>query len=176
MQKQLSQVNILDDDCIQGALESALLTIKPKSIIRPTLVLSSRTDAGVHALCNAAHVDLKNKYYDIYKPEVILRYVNTYMAKCSHNIRLLECIPVKNDFHARYNAKSRTYMYRFMVPKKDSENRIPIMELPYCHLIRDFTFDIEKVKHATRLFVGYKDFTTFVSKYSQLTGVPAQSN
>jgi len=42
--------------------------------------------------------------------------------------RLLECIPVTKDFHARYCVKSRTYMYRFMIPKVAEEHRIPLVE------------------------------------------------
>lgn len=46
-----------------------------------------RTDAGVHALGNTAHVELENKYNTIYNSSVLKSYVNRYFVKCGHSIR-----------------------------------------------------------------------------------------
>ncbi|XP_011154892.1 tRNA pseudouridine synthase-like 1 [Harpegnathos saltator] len=163
VQKQVSVPNIRDGDTVQGALEAALLNILPKTTIRPNIYLSSRTDAGVHALCNAGHVELENKYNVLYKDDNIKAFVNRYFNKCGHTIRLLEFTPVTNDFHARGSCKSRTYIYRFMIPKVPGEQRIPLVDAPHTYLVKAHDFDVDRVKCGTQLFMGVKDFTTFSS-------------
>ncbi|XP_014475062.1 PREDICTED: tRNA pseudouridine synthase-like 1 isoform X2 [Dinoponera quadriceps] len=118
-------------------------------------------DAGVHALCNTGHVELQNKYNVLYKTDEINRFVNNYFNKCGHTIRLLECTPVTNDFHARFSCKSRTYIYRFMIPKVPDEQRLSLVDTQHTYFIRESNFDIDRVKHGTELFMGIKDFTTF---------------
>ncbi|KYQ48977.1 tRNA pseudouridine synthase-like 1 [Trachymyrmex zeteki] len=136
----------------------------PKSLIVPSLCLSSRTDAGVHALGNTAHVELENKYNTVYNSSDIKKYVNRYFSKCGHIIRLLECIPVTKDFHVRSSCKSRTYLYRFMIPKICEEQRVSLSEMIHTYHIRSYNFDIDRVRRGTQLFMGTKDFTTFSTK------------
>ncbi|XP_072749865.1 tRNA pseudouridine synthase-like 1 [Anoplolepis gracilipes] len=164
LQRQSGNSFIRDTDSIQGALETALLTIAPKSLIRPSLCLSSRTDIGVHALCNTGHVELENKYGQIYNTSDIKKYVNRYFIKCGHSIRLLDCIPVTYDFHVRASVKSRTYIYRFMIPKVPEEHRISLAEAAHTYHLRTYNFDIDRARSGTKLFMGTKDFTTFSAK------------
>ncbi|KAH0956719.1 hypothetical protein HN011_007830 [Eciton burchellii] len=164
IQKQSVENYVRDIDTIQGAIEAALVNLLPKSQIRPVLHLSSRTDAGVHALCNTAHVELENKYNHIYDSSDVKKFANRYFNKCGHFIRLLDFIPVTNAFHARYCCKSRTYVYRFMTPKVFNEQRIPIIEGKHSHFIRSSNFDIDRMKNAMQLFMGTKDFTTFSAR------------
>lgn len=164
LQRQTGDNFVRDTDSIQGALEAALLNIFPRSLIRPSLCLSSRTDAGVHALCNTCHVELENKYDRVYNTSDIKKYVNRYFAKCRHCIRLLDCIPVTYDFHARHSVKSRTYIYRFMVPKVSEEQRISLVETTHTYHCRAYDFDIDRARRGTKLFMGTKDFTTFSAK------------
>ncbi|XP_043254119.1 tRNA pseudouridine synthase-like 1 isoform X2 [Colletes gigas] len=166
MQKNVMRNNFMlqDPDTIQGALECAFSTLLPKCASWPKVTPSSRTDSGVHALYASAHVDLENKYDCIRNSNEVLMFVNRYLSKCDHDIRLLEVIPVTQKFHARYFAKSRTYIYRFMVAKDSNEQRIPIAERNRTHFLRTEYFDIEKIKCATSLFMGTKDFTTFCAQ------------
>ncbi|XP_033329892.2 tRNA pseudouridine synthase-like 1 [Megalopta genalis] len=154
---------INDIDTIQGALECAFTTIIPKCINRPKLTTSSRTDIGVHAFCNAAHIDLQNTHDCLYIPSMVLEQINRYFIACHHDIRLLDFIPVSNDFNARRCAKSRSYVYRFMVPKDNIPYGIPIIERSHTYCFRSQNFDIERVKRATQLFLGRKNFETFSS-------------
>ncbi|XP_078045621.1 tRNA pseudouridine synthase-like 1 isoform X2 [Augochlora pura] len=155
---------INDVDTIQGAIECAFRALIPKCINSPKLSTSSRTDVGVHAFCNAAHVDLQNQYNFVYNPVFVLKNINRYFIKCHHDIRLLDFIPVTADFQARRYAKSRTYIYRFMIPKSDVPYGIPIMEKSHTYCYRKENFNIEPVIRATRLFLGQKNFETFAAK------------
>ncbi|XP_029033784.2 tRNA pseudouridine synthase-like 1 isoform X1 [Osmia bicornis bicornis] len=157
-------IMVHDTDTIQGTLESAFSTLIPKCMVRPRFYSSSRTDTGVHALCNAAHIDIENKYDAIYNPDNVLKAINRYLIKCNHDIRLLEFVPVKLDFHARHFVQSRTYMYRFMIAKKKNEQRIPVIEASQCYHLRSETFDLERLKAGTKLFMGTKNFQTFSAK------------
>ncbi|XP_011629705.1 uncharacterized protein LOC105422141 [Pogonomyrmex barbatus] len=164
LQRQPSENFIRDTDSIQGALEAALLTIVPRSVIRPSLCLSSRTDAGVHAFGNSAHVELENKYSTIYKASDIKQKVNRYFFNCNHYIRLLDCTPVTYDFHSRASCKSRTYLYRFMIPKVEEEHRVSLPESIHTFHLRSHNFNIDRARRGTQLFIGKKDFTTFSAK------------
>ncbi|CAK9809575.1 tRNA pseudouridine synthase-like 1 [Anthophora plagiata] len=157
-------IQMHDTDTIQGALESALLKLSPKCTDFPKITCSSRTDAGVHSLCNSAHVDINNEYNKIYNPHEVLKIVNRYFTSCNHDIRLLDFIPVKENFHARTLAKSRTYIYRFVKAKDNNEQRLPLAELKQSFHFRSEKFDLERMKRATQLFMGTKDFTTFSAK------------
>ncbi|CAL7947421.1 unnamed protein product [Xylocopa violacea] len=153
-----------DTDTIQGALECAFSTLRPKCTKWPKLTSSSRTDAGVHALCNSAHIDIENKYDSMYNPNVVLRLVNQYFTHSNHKIRLLEFIPVKDTFHTRKCVKSRTYIYRFLKAKNINDHKIPVAEINQSFHFRSEIFDFEKLKQGTKLFVGTKNFTTFSEK------------
>ncbi|KOC66819.1 tRNA pseudouridine synthase-like 1 [Habropoda laboriosa] len=158
--------NILmhDTDTIQGTLETALTKILPKCTKWPKLTCSSRTDSGVHSLCNTAHVDIENKLDYIYNPHEVLKIVNRHLNHSSHDIRLLEFIPVNKNFHARKLAKSRTYIYRFGKAKYDNEHRLPLAEIKQSFHLSAENFDFERVKCAIQLFMGLKDFRTFSAK------------
>ncbi|KZC09639.1 tRNA pseudouridine synthase-like 1, partial [Dufourea novaeangliae] len=155
---------IRDVDTIQGAIENAFTTLIPKCTNLPMISVSSRTDAGVHALCNAADIRLSNAYNCLYNPSEVLRQINGYLMKCHHDIRLLDFIPVTDEFSARRVARSRTYIYRFMTPKQLDEHRIPIIEKVHTYHLRSETFDIERLQRGTQLFMGIKNFTSFSGK------------
>lgn len=146
-----------------GAIEAALLTLFPPSVLRPTLCLTSRTDSGVHALCSLGHITLENKYKAPYDTNEIIKQLNRYFIRCSHFIRILECIPVTDDFDTRRIIKSKTYLYRFMRAKEYGEQRVPILETCHTFHLRSETFDIDRMRKATQLFMGLKDFRTFAA-------------
>ena len=67
---------------------------------------SGRTDKGVHALEQSAHFDCQNKIKDINK---LVKSLNFFLNKKS--ISILKIKLKKNDFHSRFSAKERTYLY-----------------------------------------------------------------
>ncbi|CAK9823136.1 tRNA pseudouridine synthase-like 1 [Anthophora retusa] len=157
-------IQLHDADTIQGAIETAFLKLSPKCIDFPKMSTSSRTDVGVHSLCNSAHIDIANKYNKIYNPNIVLRVVNQYLNNCNHDIRLLEFTPVKENFNARRLAKSRSYIYRFIKAKYNDEHKYPLAELKRSFHLNSKEFDFERMKCATQLFMGLKDFRTFSGK------------
>src|SRR5207244_6053040 len=67
---------------------------------------AGRTDAGVHALAQCAHVDLPNDRLSV------ARWAQALNASLPPTIRVLRCQYVSNNFHARLSAKGKIYRYR----------------------------------------------------------------
>ena len=118
-----------DERTVQGALESAVWNIvKPSNPVK--LVTSSRTDKGVHALLNTAHVDLcpsssTGKYFP---PTEITKMVNLWMIKKDLDIRVRKTMAVPPTFHSRYDVARRSYLYRLaIVPQELGQRRQIIM-------------------------------------------------
>lgn len=134
----------IDRSTIQGLLEHSLKQFKPVNEIK--LILSSRTDAGVHALQSTVHVDLERANGQPYDPNVITYLLNRNFYHSSNHIRVLNSIIVPDTFHCRYNAKSRSYVYRIAVAKENINpeidvkahyfNYIPIEEIDRCYFIQ----------------------------------------
>ena len=132
---------------IQGALEEALAKILRT---RVDTVVAGRTDAGVHALHQIAHVDVPNGDWDIdnwpYKLNRML----------DDDIRIISVRPAPVHFHARFSALSRTYIYKIA----DAQRTLPPLErfdiAPwYRHL------DKAKMNEASALLLGEHDFRAF---------------
>ncbi|XP_026742671.1 tRNA pseudouridine synthase-like 1 isoform X2 [Trichoplusia ni] len=154
-------------------MEIALLSLK--SLNYPKFILSSRTDGGVHALNATAHFDLDRYGSKIYEPEGLAYHLNKYFFKHNNSIYVKKVIRVPDNFNARFNAISRTYLYRLAVKKQDvvlPENHsiasyVPIEEWKRCHFTRLPGFDLEKFKEGAKYLVGYHDWTTF-KKFDKL--------
>jgi tRNA pseudouridine38-40 synthase len=112
---------------------------------------AGRTDAGVHALAQCAHVDLNST-----RPAVE-RWPAALNASLPPTIRVLRCSFVSEKFHARYSAKSKTYRYRIWAG--------PV--LPPYELNRAWHFpgpiDLEPLRVAARKFIGTHDFAGFAA-------------
>ncbi|XP_029947757.1 tRNA pseudouridine synthase-like 1 isoform X2 [Salarias fasciatus] len=94
---------------VQDYLEDAIQKLKPVNPV--SLSISSRTDTGVHALSNSAHFDLQRR--DDKPPfteDVVVQALNFHLK--TEQIRITRARRVPADFHARYRAQSRTYVYR----------------------------------------------------------------
>ncbi|EDW68781.2 tRNA pseudouridine synthase-like 1 [Drosophila virilis] len=164
----------LDTNSVQGCLELALRVFRPKNEIQT--VLSSRTDAGVHALHSTVHVDLErsdNKFYDT---TTLTGVLNRTLDKQNLPIRVLSTQRVPDTFHCRYHAIGRTYLYRVAVAKnvtqsntinslrnKGYESFVPVEEIDRCYFLQNNNFDIERLKNAARMFLGVHDFRSFMS-------------
>lgn len=112
---------------------------------------SGRTDAGVHALAQCAHVDLSNRFLPTE------RWVEALNALLPQAIRVLRCRYVSNDFHARLSAKGKIYRYRIW-----NAPVLPPFEYRRAwHVTRPL--DLKVMKSAAQYFVGTHDFAGFAA-------------
>jgi tRNA pseudouridine38-40 synthase len=112
---------------------------------------AGRTDAGVHALAQCAHVDLSQKFLPPH------RWVEGLNALLPPAIRVLRCRYVSNDFHARLSAKGKIYRYRIWTAPI-----LPPFEYRRAwHVARPFNLRI--LKMAAKHFVGAHDFAGFAA-------------
>ena len=111
---------------------------------------AGRTDAGVHALAQCAHVDVHKRL----APEGWTAALNSCLPT---QLRVLRCRRVADDFHARFSAKGKIYRYRIW-----SGEILPPLEFGRAwHLPRDL--DLKVMKKAGDRFVGRHDFAGFAA-------------
>lgn len=133
---------------VEGMLENALYNINNHTETR--IFSSGRTDRGVHALGQAAHFDIDVN-------------ITLYKLKCALNsllpedIHVLSTEIVDKNFHARYNAISKTYIYKINVGEYSPIDRNHVYQ--YC---KDLNFD--NMCLAINDFLGEHDFKPFVSE------------
>ncbi|MCY4413646.1 MAG: tRNA pseudouridine(38-40) synthase TruA [Alphaproteobacteria bacterium] len=134
---------------VQGAIEAALSQICQTPL---KIVGSGRTDAGVHALKQVAHVDVPeatNQKALLYGLGQKLR---------SKRIVILAAEEVPDTFHARYSAKKRTYMYRVI------NRSCPLaIEKNYAWHVAH-TLKVDVMREAIHCLQGEHDFKTFQSR------------
>jgi tRNA pseudouridine38-40 synthase len=133
---------------IQDRLEDAIRRVIGK---RLAVHGAGRTDAGVHATGQCAHVDLPDRARS---PNEWQRMLNALLPA---QIRVLRARFVANDFHARFSAHRKTYRYRIWTAAV-----LPPFELGRVwHVMK--SVDPAKVQHATELFAGIHDFAGFAA-------------
>ncbi len=133
------------DDTIQGKIESCLSRILGESI---EISGSGRTDAGVHALGQVA-----NFHCDSTMPaEEILENLRRYLPE---DIGIYSCRDVSPRFHARLNAKEKTYCYRIWNSEKPC-----VFDRRYVTVISE-PLDLEKMRQTAAWFPGEHDFSAF---------------
>jgi len=107
---------------------------------------SGRTDAGVHALLQVAHLDVKT----MLAPEIIRMKLNDTLPP---DINIIEVEKAPAAFHARHDAVSRSYLYQISRRRTAFGKR-------FVWWIRD-RLDFAKMQEAAALFTGMQDFQSF---------------
>src|SRR4051812_15122975 len=133
---------------IQDHLEAAFRLISSQPI---RVHGAGRTDAGVHALAQCAHVDLPAQRYSSD------RWVSALNGVLPPTIRIMQCRFVPGSFHARFSAKGKIYRYRIW-----NAGVLPPLENGRAWLIRN-SLDIEAMTAAARNFCGQHDFASFAA-------------
>lgn len=131
---------------VQSVVEKALHTFLRQKI---KIFASGRTDTGVHALGQVAHFDVDKKL----NRRKAMYSLNALMRPNPVVIRKMEL--VDDDFHARFSAKQRTYLYRIQntaFPPVLNANRV-------WHVNQKL--DVKKMNQAAQLLIGKHDFSTF---------------
>ena len=133
---------------IQDHLESALDRVIGKAV---RVHGAGRTDAGVHALAQCAHVDVPAKFLPA------RRWIEALNALLPPAIRILRCRYVSDDFHARFSAKGKIYRYRIWTAPV-----LPPLEYGRAwHLARPL--DLDTLESAAKHFIGTHDFAGFAA-------------
>jgi len=110
---------------------------------------SGRTDSGVHALCQVAHLETST----MLGPEIIRMKLNDELPA---DINILEVEKTSPQFHARHDAISRSYIYQI-------SKRRSAFAKPFVWWIKD-RLDVEKMKSAAERLTGMRDFASFSDK------------
>ncbi len=135
-------------DTIQKRLEDALTKINNGK--KTTITATGRTDKGVHALMQYGHADI-----DVSITEKKLK--RAMNSNLPDDIYVIDTKIVPNDFHARYYAKRKIYQYCINLGEYNPIERNYVFQ--YNHQL-----NIEKIKEASKIFIGEHDFRAFVTE------------
>lgn len=135
-----------DTKTVESSIETILSSRFNKDI---KISASGRTDKGVHAYNQYATFEVD----DLFDKDKLLYYLN---KKVEDGIVFKSIKEVPSDFHARFSAKSKTYMYVINTGKFNVFKRN--YELQYCKNI-----DLDKLNEVKSLFIGKHDFENFTT-------------
>lgn len=137
---------------VQAAIESAL---KKLDATVPSIAAAGRTDAGVHALGQVAHCDMS----DAWDPFRLSEALNYHLKP--DPVAITACALVADEWHARFSAIERRYLYRIVV------RRAPLVhdKGQMWRVVRPL--DIDAMRDGAEHLIGKHDFTTFRSTMCQ---------
>ena len=145
-QRQQSQVSV------QGSIEKALSKLENKE---HTIAGAGRTDAGVHAKCQVAHCDLNKEW----EPFRLSEALNFHLRPLP--VAVIDCALVDKDWHARFSALERKYLFRLLVRRAPSTHEAGLVwQIGH-------SLDLSKMVEASKYLLGKHDFTTFRSSICQ---------
>ena len=136
---------------VQGELARVLRLIEGGEVV---VHGSGRTDAGVHAAGQVASVQLRREI----APEKLRAAVN---GNLERDVRVIEASVAPDDFHARYSARAKSYLYRIY----NAPVMSPFMNRYALHEARPL--DVERMRRAAHLFLGEHDWTAFSSAQAE---------
>lgn len=137
---------------VQGALEDA---VEKLTGLRSEVSGSGRTDAGVHASGQVAHVDIEKPF----APQRLADALNAHLRP--HPITVLAVEEAAPEFHARFDAVRRVYIYEIL-------NRRPPLALKRGRVWRVARkLDVKAMNDAAQRLRGHHDFTTFRDAHCQ---------
>ena len=131
---------------VQEALETAVTRFSGKQV---PVHGAGRTDAGVHALGQTAHLDLPKAV----PPEVLRSAVNHHLRPAA--ISVLAAEPASEDFDARLSATCRIYLYRIL-----NRRAPPALDRGRVWQVSP-ALDVEAMRAGARHLIGHHDFSTF---------------
>lgn len=140
----------LDGPSVQEYLENALSSFVPKQE-KFLIQGAGRTDAGVHATHQVAHFDL-DKAMDSFR---LKEAFNFHLRMANAPVAILDVQQVSDDFHARFSACGRGYIYRILnrkAPPVLDKNRVWWVYV---------ALDVAKMREAAQYLLGHHDFSSF---------------
>ncbi|MBN2905121.1 MAG: tRNA pseudouridine(38-40) synthase TruA [Rhodobacteraceae bacterium] len=131
---------------VQGAVEAALARLEPDL---PSIAAAGRTDAGVHALGQVAHCDMTRDW----DPFRLAAALNHHLKPAP--VAVVACARVSDDFHARFSAMERRYLFRLVSRRAPlTHDRGQVWRVPH-------PLTLAPMQEAARHLLGRHDFTTF---------------
>ncbi len=137
---------------VQAAIEDAVLAFCGETVV---VRAAGRTDAGVHALGQVVHVDIARPT----PADKVRDALNAHLRDVP--VAVLSAERVADDFHARFHATGRRYLYRIVnrrAPLALEANRAWLLHVP---------LDVARMRAAAAILVGHHDFTSFRSTRCQ---------
>jgi len=131
---------------VQGSIERAVLGFTGEAV---RIHAAGRTDTGVHATGQVIHVDLAKDW----RPDVVRDALNAHLVP--EPIVVLDAVVAPDDWHARFSATERRYLYRILnrkAPPALDQGKVWHVKKP---------LDAEAMHAAAQALVGHHDFTTF---------------
>jgi len=132
---------------VQGEVEAALAALCGAPV---NLYGAGRTDAGVHALAQVAHCDIARDT----DADTVRDALNHYLRKAP--ISILRAETVGDDFHARFSAVGRHYLYRIL-----NQRPPPALERNKVWWVPKQQIDADAMHTAAQHLVGHHDFSSF---------------
>ncbi|AEG51829.1 tRNA pseudouridine(38-40) synthase TruA [Sinorhizobium meliloti] len=141
---------------VQGAIEKAVLSLTRETV---SIRGAGRTDSGVHARGQVAHLDLTREW----KSYTLQNALNAHLALAGERVSILDVAEAPGDFDARFSAIRRHYLYRII------SRRSPLaLEARRAWWVPK-PLDHDAMHEAAQRLVGHHDFTTFRSAHCQAT-------
>ena len=135
-----------DAPSIQEELQKAAFKFLAEDVL---ITGAGRTDAGVHALGQVAHFDTTKTL----EPFKLCQAFNAHLRP--QPISVLNAEIVSDDFHARFDAKKRFYVYKIL--NRRSRPALYVDRMWWVHQ----PLDVEKMQDAAQVLIGKHDFSTF---------------
>ena len=133
---------------VQEVLQKAIFNFSKEKVV---VTGAGRSDSGVHALMQVAHFDLKKKIED----KKLLLAFNQHIG--NKLVTILKINKTNKNFHARFDAKRRTYEYIII----NRQSQLALQKNKAWHIRKKL--DIKAMKKGAKLLLGNHDFSTFRS-------------
>ena len=131
---------------VQEVLQKAIFDFSKEKVV---VTGAGRTDSGVHALAQTAHFDLKKKM----RKKNILLAINQNIQNKS--VTVLKINKVNKKFHARHDAKKRTYLYLII----NRQSPLALQKNKAWHIRKNL--DISSMKTGAKILLGTHNFSTY---------------
>ncbi len=144
-QRQQKQISV------QQVIEEALENLIKKGDPYPRLFCAGRTDTGVHALGQVAHVDLSRHM----EGDKLLKALNYYLSK--YRVTIVDCenLGSDSDFHARFDCSGRSYIYKIV------NRAAPLAVEKGLKLHVPYGLDVKEMHKAAQCLIGKHDLSSF---------------
>ncbi|MFI1763843.1 tRNA pseudouridine(38-40) synthase TruA [Streptomyces sp. NPDC020800] len=146
---------------VQGEIEDALRTVT-RSKETYELTVAGRTDAGVHARGQVAHVDLPGELWAEHREKLLKRLA----GRLSKDVRVWSLTEAPAGFNARFSAVWRRYAYRV------TDNPGGVDPLLRGHVLwHDWPLDVDAMNEAARALLGEHDFAAYCKRREGATTI-----